>query len=882
MTLAVDSMVGAYRITGAIGEGAMGQVYRAVDSRIGRAVAVKVLPRAFSSNPDRLRRFEQEARAAGMLNHPNLLTLFEFGTHDGAPFMVAELLEGETLRAALSQGPMRASLAIEIATAIAEGLAAAHDRGIIHRDLKPENVFITTDGRVKILDFGLAKLVSEGATQHDDTAEWGSVSSSGVVVGTAGYMAPEQVRGQTLDARADIFALGVILYEMLSGTRAFRKSSAVETMNAILVEDPKPLAELVPDASPSLVRIVARCLHKNRDQRYQSARDLAFSLASFSSTSSTEIIRESPLRIARRWWRILATALAALALFATGFLLGRRQSGLSPANPPVVRYLTFSGRDWGPAASPDGRTVAFTSTRDGTSRVWIKQIADGSEAALTKGPDLFPRFSRDGSTVLFTRLEGTQTSLWRVAVVGSEPRRIIGGARDGDFSPDGTRIAFLRRNAASPQVLWELWTAATDGSSARRVHTTKEPQLHSPRWSPDGKEVAMIAEGDQVTARILLVTINDGRHRYVAPAQARGVLTAAAWSRAGELVYSMSDVSASQSRGAGGSIYAHDVGSGATRKLLSVPVTGRYVDVALGRIFLDFNSSNQYLRESAIGAADRDGRWLTHGSSSDRQPVYSADGKHIVFSSDRGGNLDLWSIARDTAAIVRITDDPTDDWDPGFTADGKQILWSSNRSGHFEIWTASPDGSDARQLSNDGADAENPTATADGQWVVYTSFHPDKRGIWRMRRDGSEATRIVPGRCLNPEVSPDGNYVAYHMDELNVSARIRVARVSDGSHTPFQVEVRAPFGASIGRTRWTPDGKAIAFIAPDERGHLGIYTQAFDPLRNLPESRRPLAGFDRDDPAESFGFARDGSAMTVSVVDQVSGIMVVDGAVGRP
>src|SRR5687767_10910865 len=307
--LAVDSMVGAYRITGSIGEGAMGQVYRAVDSRIGRAVALKVLPRAFSSDPDRLRRFEQEARAAGMLNHPNLLTLFEFGSHDGAPFMVAELLEGETLRAALSQGPMRASLAIEIASAIAEGLAAAHDRGIVHRDLKPENVFITTEGRVKILDFGLAKLVADGGAQNDDTAEWGSASTSGVVVGTAGYMAPEQVRGQTIDARADIFALGVILYEMLSGARAFRKPSAVETMNAILVEDPKPLNELVPDVSPTLVRIVGRCLHKNRDQRYQSARDLAFSLTAFSSSSSTEIIRVPLLRDIHRWRRMLLAAI---------------------------------------------------------------------------------------------------------------------------------------------------------------------------------------------------------------------------------------------------------------------------------------------------------------------------------------------------------------------------------------------------------------------------------------------------------------------------------------------------------------------------------------------------------------------------------------------
>ncbi|HEY6139179.1 MAG TPA: serine/threonine-protein kinase, partial [Thermoanaerobaculia bacterium] len=282
MTLQPESMLGPYRIAGIAGEGGMGVVYRARDTRLGRDVAIKVLTHLATDDRERLLRFEQEARAAGMLNHPNLLTIYDIGHDSGGPYIVSELLEGETLRARLDRGPLLARRAVDAALQIAQGLAAAHEKGIIHRDLKPENIFLTRDGRAKILDFGIAKLTAstEGAFQ-------GAATEPGMVIGTVGYMSPEQVRGDAIDTRSDIFAFGVILYEMLSGIRPFKRDSSIETLRAILKEEPPELTEKLPNVPPQLERLVRRCLEKERDLRFQSARDLAFNLETLSAVSTS-------------------------------------------------------------------------------------------------------------------------------------------------------------------------------------------------------------------------------------------------------------------------------------------------------------------------------------------------------------------------------------------------------------------------------------------------------------------------------------------------------------------------------------------------------------------------------------------------------------------
>ena len=292
MSLVAGTKLGPYEIQSAVGAGGMGEVYRARDSRLERTVAIKVLPESFAGDADRLRRFEQEARAVAALNHPNIMAVYDIGERQGTPYMVSELLDGETLREKMKEGAMAQRRAVEYASQIAEGLAAAHDKGVVHRDLKPENVFVSNDGRVKVLDFGLAKLLSHPTKTAlggapDDGATMGTRTSPGMVLGTAGYMSPEQVRGKEVDARTDIFALGAILYEMLSGQRAFKGESSVETMNAILKEEPAELATEKLKVSPGLERIVRRCLEKEPERRFHSARDVGFALEAISSSSAT-------------------------------------------------------------------------------------------------------------------------------------------------------------------------------------------------------------------------------------------------------------------------------------------------------------------------------------------------------------------------------------------------------------------------------------------------------------------------------------------------------------------------------------------------------------------------------------------------------------------
>src|SRR5947209_4594989 len=369
----------------------MGEVYRAHDNRLGRDVALKVLPSAFSSDADRLRRFEQEARAAGLLNHPNILAIYDVGAHDGTPFVVSELLEGETLRSRLKGGALALRKAIDYAQQIAHGLAAAHEKGIVHRDLKPENLFITRDGRVKILDFGLAKLAQPQFTSAAESATLtrrvASMTTPGVIVGTVGYMSPEQVRGERVDHRSDLFSFGAILYEMLSGQRAFHENSAVETMNAILKEEPPELAQTSQQVSPAVERIVQHCLEKSVDERFQSARDIGFALealSGLSSASAAAAVTVTPARWSRRWMIALGV-LAIIAALALGTLVGVRV-GEKP--PPSFHRLTFRrGTIWSARFAPDGQTIIYGASWEGQPSETFSTRPESAEARTLGLPD---------------------------------------------------------------------------------------------------------------------------------------------------------------------------------------------------------------------------------------------------------------------------------------------------------------------------------------------------------------------------------------------------------------------------------------------------------------------------------------------------------------
>src|ERR1039458_5686152 len=393
MAVAAGSKLGPYEILGPLGAGGMGEVYRARDPRLGREVAIKVLPAGYSTDSERLRRFEQEARATAALNHPNILTVFDIARQDESPYIVSELLEGETLRDKLHGGELPVKKAIDYALQIIRGLVAAHDRGIFHRDLKPENIFVTRTGQVKILDFGLAKLAmpeSEGAGGLSTTLTIETATADAVLLGTMGYMSPEQLRGQSGDARSDLFSFGVVFYEMLSGRKAFHGKTSADTISAILKEDPPGLMTMGRDVPPMLERIVRHCLEKDPPARFHSARDVEFALDSLSTISSSSIPVVTTAGHRKTWVVAAALTVAAVLLVAglaiwMGFNRSRKanQNPLSDAQFTPLTNLQGAGTD--PAISPDGKFVAFISDRSGTFDIWLIQATGGSLANLTQG-----------------------------------------------------------------------------------------------------------------------------------------------------------------------------------------------------------------------------------------------------------------------------------------------------------------------------------------------------------------------------------------------------------------------------------------------------------------------------------------------------------------
>jgi Tol biopolymer transport system component len=889
MFLAPGTRLGPYEIVSQLGQGGMGVVYRARDPDLEREVAVKVLPRNMAEDEEARERFEREAKAVAALSHPNILAIHAIGTHEDTVYAAMELLEGETLRQRLADGALPARKAVELALEIAHGIAAAHDKGIVHRDLKPENVFLTRSGMVKVLDFGLARRGPVAST-IGDTPTVSLSTEPGRVMGTVGYMAPEQVRGGDTDPRTDIFAFGAVLYEMLTGTRAFRGDSPVETLNAILKEDPPSLFESSRNVSPALERIVRRCLEKRPDDRFRSAHDLAIALEAI-STGSTRTMdamagvddkdRSGRARLLERAGLVgLGAALAAGAVALYGYLH-------PPKAPeaPVYRWMSFSGRDASPAVSPDGRTIAFSSDRDGEPRIWLQQVSGEAEAPLTTGPDDSPRFSPDGTQILFARPDGEGTSLFRAAVLGGEARRLVENAREGDFTPDGESVVFVRLGSEDGHTVTTVGRVGLDGSGERVI--SKVPGgLSAPRVSPDGGTVAFVYARGALLAgsqqSVVLVDVGSGEVRSIPAPDARRSLSAPAWTRDGTLVYLQAE-SVAAAAGSAGRLVRQSARTGEVLSALWSPSAAQVLDViGDGRVVFDTRSPRQNLREVGLGrGVPNEGRWLSRGESTDRQPVYSPDGGSVVFSSNRGGGMNLWLVSTATGRLRRLTDAHLN-WDPAFTRDGRHVIWSSNRSGNYEIWMADLDGSGARQVTHDGVNAENPTATPDGQWIVYSSGNPEHPGLWRIRADGSDAAQLSEGRVTLPEVSPDGRHALFRVFSGKYPARLKVVRLEGGEIEPFEivVDARRPTTVSLGRARWMPDGKAIAFVGQDEAGATGVFAQDFVPGEDTRATRRPLASFDPDVAAESFGLSADGTRLVIAGWVQLFSLMEAEGVPG--
>ncbi|HYK01985.1 MAG TPA: protein kinase [Thermoanaerobaculia bacterium] len=679
MPLQADEALGPYRIVGLLGEGGMGAVYRARDTRLGRDVAVKVLTNVSFSDRERLQRFEQEARATGMLNHPNLLTVYDIGRDDeGNPFLVSELLEGETLGSRLVRGPLAPRRAVDAALQMANGLAAAHEKGIVHRDLKPDNIFLTRDGRLKILDFGIAKLTGTKNSEGPTFAM--AATEPGMVIGTVGYMSPEQVRGEAVDHRSDIFSFGTIVYEMLTGARAFRRDSAIETLSAILKDEPRDLTEVLPNVPPALERLVRRCLEKDRDLRFQSARDLGFNLETLATMSQTQTMSQAPRPAAPRTASTVAPTvrqtvarpltkpkhrtsplllgllyLVSIAGAAyAGWLLAKRQQG-EVAEPQFHRLTFRRGEVRSARFSPDGETIVYSAAWDGRPPETFIATRRATEArplgvpssevlGVSKSTELAILLRRDRVTGLGT--------LARVPLAGGMPREVAENVLQADWSPDGASLAIIRQNGDRTRVEYPIGAVKYE-----TTHFVREVRI-----SPDGKRLAIL---EPSRGEFEVAIIENGAPVTVARGWPRGA-GGLAWSPdASELWVSGTATSAPPA------LYAVNVESGAVRLVSRLAGSMKILDRSpRGEALISSGTWRAGLVwKNAADAAERDASWLDWSILADLAP----DGNALLFSETREGG------GAKNAVYLRRADAPAplhlgDGIGDGLSPDGKWVL----------------------------------------------------------------------------------------------------------------------------------------------------------------------------------------------------------------
>jgi eukaryotic-like serine/threonine-protein kinase len=748
MALTTGKKLGPYEIQNPIGAGGMGEVYSAHDSRLNRTVAVKILPAMFSADRERLNRFSQEARAAAALNHPNILSIYDIGEDAGAPYIVSELLEGETLRDRLRTGPLPLRKAIEYALQIARGLAAAHEKGIVHRDLKPENLFLTEDGRVKILDFGLAKLTRPESLASDaEMATIQAATEAGMVMGTVGYMSPEQVRGKASDARSDIFAFGAILYEMISGKRAFHGETPADTMSAILKEDVPELSETTRNVPPGLERIVRHCLEKSPAQRFHSANDLAFDLEALTDLSTLSksgverVVKENAKAAWRRKLELAGAALVFAGVVAgIGWWMGH---GSSASDPTEYKQITFRTGDIGNARfTPDGSVIYSATFEGGQNQLYMATMNEnGAREVGVKDAEILS-ISKNGELAIRLKtqvLPGYARSgvLARVPLSGGSPREMLDNVQDADWAADGEKMAVIRNVPENGH--WKLeypvGTVLLDGVD----------WISHPKISPDGKMVAFLDHespggDDQGTVAVIGL---DGKEKKLAGGYVS--VEGLVWAPNGKEIWYTATRKGNAENLRGVTL------SGKERSITNVPGGMWLQDIRNGNVLTIAHQIRIGIKGVAPGKTEeKELGWLGWGIARD----ISWDGTKIVFEEEGDGG------GPDYTVFLRNTDgSPPVKIGLGLglaiSPDMKWVITKPNKTG--SLYLVPTGAGEMRQLTHDDVKYDAARYLLDGKHVVAVGIEKG-HGVRDYLVDVSNGNSkpLTPEGTVGLRLTPDG------------------------------------------------------------------------------------------------------------------------------
>ena len=794
MSLSPGTKLGRYEIKSQIGAGGMGEVFLAEDTRLERTVALKILPAELANDQQRMHRFIQEAKTASALNHPNILTIYEIEEIDSINLIATEFIDGETLRARIQRAPVSPSEALDIAIQVASALSAAHDAGIVHRDLKPENIMLRRqDGIVKLLDFGIAKLsepaAEPGSSNIDTEAKTRARlnTAPGTVLGTVGYMSPEQARGLPVDARTDIWSLGVVFYEMIAGRAPFAEATATDVLVSVLQKEAPPLAQFSKETPEALEWIVTKTLRKDKEERYQTAKELGSDLRKLKQQVEfqTELERVPPspyspfsvspnLTVAAppaattaevvvrkvRIWLLLVPLIVAAAAVAFVLLLRKSEQRVSLNTPPKMSQLTFAeGVEQYPAWSADGKQLAYSAEVTGIRKIFRKNLETGEETQLTKGSndDIQPVWSPDGETILFVRaiqpnqkLEPADVfgtfeggDIWSVNVRNGAEARLIDKAVNPAFSPDGKSIAFDAAWVGTHRI----WIADKLGQNAQQLtsDTSEELRHVRPRWSPDGTRIVFQnVEGTKFNVRV--VDVAQRKLQWVTNDVFNNLNPV--WSQSGKFIYFSSD------RGGGYNVWRVQFSSdGAAASSPQQITTGAGQDVELAmsadgkKLALSILKQNADVWKLPVspesGKADGEPEEVITTTREDSRASWSPDGTKIVFNSDRGGEMNLWLYSIGDGSTKQLTRGPGGDFQGTWSPDGKTILFFSSRSGNSDIWALDLETSALKQLTTGSAIEINPFFSPDGKLIAYQSDQTGRPEVWVMNADGTNAHQLT-------------------------------------------------------------------------------------------------------------------------------------------